>query len=242
MTVCTIQNSVRHFYWRITESVRSFISVLSILPSPPSHKALATSASDETTPDGTAVRGESTGIASLRVETVMHPEVVDHQHSWLYTCLACLCCWSCWRDIFWIAIRQGDGFGRYEQQPEEVISPQTAQSRVTGDERSRLLETPSKGSRPSNFEDPKALMVASGVPVFPSRSAKQEAVLHPSKKNDSLQEFGDVCPTCLELYTPENPKIVTKCGHHFHLACIYEWLERSQTCPVCFRPMKFDEL
>ncbi|CAN6811302.1 unnamed protein product [Brassica oleracea] len=43
----------------------------------------------------------------------------------------------------------------------------------------------------------------------------------------------DVCPTCLEEYTSENPKIVTKCCHHYHLSCIYEWMERSQDCPVC---------
>ncbi|GJN16878.1 hypothetical protein PR202_gb03903 [Eleusine coracana subsp. coracana] len=43
----------------------------------------------------------------------------------------------------------------------------------------------------------------------------------------------DVCPTCLEEYTPDNPKIITKCSHHFHLGCIYEWMERSDTCPIC---------
>jgi len=34
-------------------------------------------------------------------------------------------------------------------------------------------------------------------------------------------------------YTEENPKMVTKCEHHFHLCCILEWLERSDSCPVC---------
>lgn len=37
----------------------------------------------------------------------------------------------------------------------------------------------------------------------------------------------------LAEYTPENPKITTKCSHHFHLGCIYEWLERSESCPIC---------
>lgn len=38
--------------------------------------------------------------------------------------------------------------------------------------------------------------------------------------------------SCAE-YTSENPKIMTKCSHHFHLGCIYEWMERSDSCPVC---------
>ncbi|XP_061344233.1 E3 ubiquitin-protein ligase At3g02290 [Gastrolobium bilobum] len=54
-------------------------------------------------------------------------------------------------------------------------------------------------------------------------------------------EEEDVCPTCLEEYTEENPRIVTKCSHHFHLGCIYEWMERSDTCPVCGKVMVFDE-
>ncbi|KAL2252277.1 E3 ubiquitin-protein ligase At3g02290-like [Sesamum indicum] len=54
-------------------------------------------------------------------------------------------------------------------------------------------------------------------------------------------EDEDVCPTCLEEYTEENPKIVTKCSHHFHLGCIYEWMERSDNCPVCGKVMAFDE-
>ncbi|XP_058081630.1 E3 ubiquitin-protein ligase At3g02290 isoform X2 [Magnolia sinica] len=57
----------------------------------------------------------------------------------------------------------------------------------------------------------------------------------------SSSEDEDVCPTCLEEYTPENPKIMTQCSHHFHLGCIYEWMERSETCPVCGKVMLFDE-
>lgn len=30
----------------------------------------------------------------------------------------------------------------------------------------------------------------------------------------------------------DNPKVLTRCGHAFHLPCLYEWLERSETCPV----------
>ncbi|KAJ4885313.1 RING/U-box superfamily protein [Raphanus sativus] len=48
------------------------------------------------------------------------------------------------------------------------------------------------------------------------------------------------CPICLEEYDMENPKLVAKCEHHFHLACILEWIERSETCPVCNKEMVFD--
>ncbi|KAL0918798.1 hypothetical protein M5K25_010834 [Dendrobium thyrsiflorum] len=54
-------------------------------------------------------------------------------------------------------------------------------------------------------------------------------------------EDEDVCPTCLEEYNPENPKIKTECSHHFHLSCIYEWMERSDSCPICGKEMEFCE-
>ncbi|KAH9303020.1 hypothetical protein KI387_014603, partial [Taxus chinensis] len=54
-----------------------------------------------------------------------------------------------------------------------------------------------------------------------------------SEPNLLSSDEEDVCPTCLEEYDEENPKIITKCEHHYHLACILEWMERSDTCPVC---------
>ncbi|KAL2544150.1 RING/U-box superfamily protein [Forsythia ovata] len=54
-----------------------------------------------------------------------------------------------------------------------------------------------------------------------------------------LLDEEDVCPTCLEEYDSENPRIITKCDHHFHLSCILEWMERSDTCPVCEQIMVF---
>jgi len=51
----------------------------------------------------------------------------------------------------------------------------------------------------------------------------------------------ECCPTCLEEYTDDNPKIMTECNHHYHLGCIYEWMERSDRCPVCSKRMVFHE-
>ncbi|CAA6663978.1 unnamed protein product [Spirodela intermedia] len=57
----------------------------------------------------------------------------------------------------------------------------------------------------------------------------------------TTSEEEDVCPTCLEEYTSDNPKILTSCSHHFHLGCIYEWMERSDKCPICGKEMEFCE-
>ncbi|EPS69452.1 hypothetical protein M569_05316, partial [Genlisea aurea] len=53
------------------------------------------------------------------------------------------------------------------------------------------------------------------------------------KSNEAQDEEEDICPTCLDDYDADNPKMVAKCGHHFHLVCILEWMERSPTCAVC---------
>ncbi|XP_055817241.1 probable E3 ubiquitin-protein ligase RHB1A [Solanum dulcamara] len=55
-------------------------------------------------------------------------------------------------------------------------------------------------------------------------------------------EEEDVCPTCLEEYDSDNPRIVSKCNHHFHLSCILEWMERSRTCPICNQEMIYEAL
>ncbi|KAL1211374.1 E3 ubiquitin-protein ligase [Cardamine amara subsp. amara] len=71
--------------------------------------------------------------------------------------------------------------------------------------------------------------------------SKSKSIMADSENMYILSEDEDVCPTCLEEYTSENPKIVTKCSHHFHLSCIYEWMERSENCPVCGKVMEFNE-
>ncbi|KAL5553584.1 hypothetical protein UlMin_040985 [Ulmus minor] len=66
-------------------------------------------------------------------------------------------------------------------------------------------------------------------------------VIIPSSFYAPENDDEDACPTCLEEFTPENPKITTKCNHSYHLGCIYEWKERSNLCPICRREMEFDE-
>ncbi|GJD05772.1 E3 ubiquitin-protein ligase At3g02290 [Galdieria sulphuraria] len=70
-------------------------------------------------------------------------------------------------------------------------------------------------------------------PLVADRTAVDDLIEESSKE--------DFCPTCLEPYDAENPKIVAKCGHSYHLACLYEWLERSPYCPICAARMEFAE-
>ncbi|CAK0781432.1 hypothetical protein CVIRNUC_005372 [Coccomyxa viridis] len=77
------------------------------------------------------------------------------------------------------------------------------------------------------------------------KTSRRSGKLGPSRNPSAaslVSENEDFCSTCLEGYNTENPKIWTACGHHFHLACIYEWLERKQTCPLCDTPMGFEEI
>ncbi|XP_050230341.1 probable E3 ubiquitin-protein ligase RHB1A [Mercurialis annua] len=73
--------------------------------------------------------------------------------------------------------------------------------------------------------------------------SEKELGVEVSKPVESLvsaTEEEDCCPTCLEEYDAENPKITTLCEHHFHLSCILEWMERSDNCPVCDKEMIID--
>ncbi|KAK9109654.1 hypothetical protein Sjap_017714 [Stephania japonica] len=80
------------------------------------------------------------------------------------------------------------------------------------------------------------------------KSEKEEMpndICKESKRSNSIvlpaPEEEDICSTCLDGYDMENPKILTKCKHHYHLPCILEWKERSNTCPMCGKVLDIDE-
>ena len=60
---------------------------------------------------------------------------------------------------------------------------------------------------------------------------------------DLVGDDEEVCPTCLENYSADNPRIVSTCGHSFHLQCIVAWETRSGSkyCPICAKPMTYRE-
>ncbi|KAK8502641.1 hypothetical protein V6N12_073133 [Hibiscus sabdariffa] len=109
-----------------------------------------------------------------------------------------------------------------------------------------LIDTNLEVSVPDAYQPPPAPVPFDAAVGHPqTRSAAQGIhnkveLSKPVEPIVSTKEEEDCCPTCLEEYDAENPKIITKCEHHFHLACILEWMERSETCPVCDKEMIFD--
>ncbi|KAK7274384.1 hypothetical protein RIF29_15469 [Crotalaria pallida] len=72
-----------------------------------------------------------------------------------------------------------------------------------------------------------------GQPNSALTSPKKPELSKSNKTHALVTEEEDVCPICLEEYDVENPKNLTNCDHHFHLSCILEWMERSDSCPIC---------
>ena len=56
------------------------------------------------------------------------------------------------------------------------------------------------------------------------------------------------CPTCLELFTPEEDIRCSPCGHVFHYECIQKWLRNKRgsaagpDCPQCRKPADLNSL
>ena len=56
------------------------------------------------------------------------------------------------------------------------------------------------------------------------------------------------CPTCLELFTPEDDLQCPPCGHVFHRHCIHEWFSckrasgDKEDCPQCRTVTKIQKL
>lgn len=61
-----------------------------------------------------------------------------------------------------------------------------------------------------------------GTAIASSAGKSDLELAHLTGANISTTEQEDGCPTCFEDYTAENPKIITKCNHHFHLSCILD--------------------
>ena len=54
------------------------------------------------------------------------------------------------------------------------------------------------------------------------------------------------CAVCLEKYEHVNTcqekiGLLTQCGHFYHFDCIWPWLRRQESCPVCRKDTQIQE-
>lgn len=130
---------------------------------------------------------------------------------------------------------QRDGLVSRWEKGSSHLQEETEPLRSDTDVNSVPLNTGDKWNQSTCEEGLKEYQTMSSFKLSATKATTGVAHIYSSSDDE------DVCPTCLEEYTTENPKIITKCSHHFHLGCIYEWMERSESCPVCGKVMVFDE-
>ncbi|KAK7199176.1 Zinc finger C3HC4 type (RING finger) containing protein [Novymonas esmeraldas] len=75
--------------------------------------------------------------------------------------------------------------------------------------------------------------VAHLLPATPVKYEPAAAAPSPHKPSVAASDDADVCCICLEEYTSDNPMFRGACQHHFHLPCLMEWKQRSNSCPMC---------
>ncbi|GAB2224141.1 hypothetical protein Droror1_Dr00004889 [Drosera rotundifolia] len=90
---------------------------------------------------------------------------------------------------------------------------------------------------PDHLKEADSKTLADILLVSPTESEGLHLLKDPG---EITSEEEDVCPICLEEYDEENPKMITNCEHDFHLSCILDWMERSDSCPVCDKEMIFN--
>ncbi|KAF7113112.1 hypothetical protein RHSIM_RhsimUnG0160300 [Rhododendron simsii] len=122
--------------------------------------------------------------------------------------------------------------GNKNDTPVHTANTGTVDETISGND---ILETLDELLKKSDYKVEKDTELASSMEIEVEFEKSGEL----KKSSEPLVLVGEECPTCLEEYDDDDPKIITKCEHHFHLACILEWMERSDTCPVCDQVRRF---
>ena len=81
--------------------------------------------------------------------------------------------------------------------------------------------------------------------VINTRSAKKENkftdVANPVAIGDDVTN----CIICLEKFSGDATKInigvLTSCGHYYHFDCLWEWLRKHLSCPICRNNVRWSE-
>ena len=73
--------------------------------------------------------------------------------------------------------------------------------------------------------------------ILNPRLLKKKLYKCKNTKISDLDEInGDLCVICYDTYKVQDQLVTLPCKHKYHLNCIFKWLKRSLTCPVCREP------
>lgn len=81
-------------------------------------------------------------------------------------------------------------------------------------------------SSPPTHESARVASLSPTTPLPP-------AALMPALAREEDEDEEPSCCICMENYTTENPMFSGECMHHFHLPCLLDWKQRSNSCPMC---------
>lgn len=62
---------------------------------------------------------------------------------------------------------------------------------------------------------------------------KQEKSIKDLRHYKKTIDDKELCSICLKTIKINNEIIELECKHYFHAKCIYKWLRKHSTCPIC---------
>mgnify|MGYP002624841120 CR=1 FL=1 len=78
-------------------------------------------------------------------------------------------------------------------------------------------------------------------PLFYQESLSENRIKITTLENQKLEE---PCTICLTEFKPGDQVYFLPCIHHFHIACLREWIKKEKCCPICkfeLKPHNEDE-
>ncbi|KAH7284995.1 hypothetical protein KP509_33G006500 [Ceratopteris richardii] len=133
--------------------------------------------------------------------------------------------------------------GTYGSRAEASAATSTTTSQPIGAHLTRNVGSPASANTVVEVPDTNDLESLRKIVRFLEKTAisrAQHADQSTPQTNPDATSKDDCCPTCFEGFNSTNPRKTTNCGHSFHLPCIIEWMERSDSCPVCRRRIELE--
>jgi len=82
--------------------------------------------------------------------------------------------------------------------------------------------------------------------ILPGSEIQRQMAELMKRRRPFAEEGGEECVICMDIFTPDNPRMPTLCGCGenkaiFHLPCLYQWVEKSRNCPSCRKRLMWEE-